>query len=212
MDIFLVFFTAFAAICLTSRVASESMRLLYHRHRGELAHPGRLRQTVLARAALFALLSALLGTVLLLKFPMPLPFAVQFFLCQCALVCIVTDYEQQLIFDQVLLAMAALALAASPVLPAPLWDRVLAALAGGGAMLALALLLPGGALGGGDIKLLGALGFWLGLGALQTILTTGFLGGGFAALLLLLRGRGRRTHFAYGPYFVFGALLHLFTG
>ena len=208
MNLYLTGLTALAAACLLGRGASEGLAFLYRRHYGELAHPERLRGKNSARAVVLACLSALSGAALLLKFPAPLAFTAQFLLAQCAIAAIVTDYEQEVIFDRVLLLMAALALAASPVLAAPLWNRALALAAGGGAMLALALLLPG-ALGGGDIKLLGALGFWLGLDALPAVFATGFLGGGLAALFLLLRGRGRRAHFAYGPYFIYGAFLYL---
>lgn len=211
MNLYFALPLALAAVCLLGRVASEGLAFLYRRHYGELSYPHRLREREIARAAALACLGALSGAALPLQFPEPLAFAAQFLLSQCAFAALVSDYEQEVIFDRVLLLMIALALVASPVLAAPLWDRALALAAGGGAMLMLALLLPSGALGGGDVKLLGALGFWLGLDALPTVFAAGFLGGGLAALALLLRGRGRRAHFAYGPYFIYGAFLYLFT-
>jgi leader peptidase (prepilin peptidase)/N-methyltransferase len=68
-------------------------------------------------------------------------------------------------------------------------------------------------LGFGDVKLAGLIGLVLGwLGIFQTVvgLFAGFLVGGLIALVLLLGRRvGMRSHIAFGPSMLAGALLAL---
>ena len=75
----------------------------------------------------------------------------------------------------------------------------------------LAVLTRGG-VGGGDVKLIAALGLWLGPARLTTVAFIGLALGGLAALLLLLTKRKkRRETFAYGPYFAVPAVVFLLT-
>ena len=123
------------------------------------------------------------------------------------LLCTFTDFEQQVIFDKMLLPFAALGLLNAMLFSPDLADHILAAAAGGGFFLFLAVITRGG-IGGGDIKLVAALGLWLGTSALKTIAITGMLLGGLAAFLLLLTGRKKKNeYFAYGPYFTIVAIL-----
>jgi leader peptidase (prepilin peptidase) / N-methyltransferase len=95
------------------------------------------------------------------------------------------------------------------------WDRRwLGALVGAAVMGAVYLLLavlPGGGVGGGDVRLapvLGGLLGWLGAGQLFVGLLGGFLVGGLAAVALLaLRRVGLRSSIAYGPAMCLGAWL-----
>lgn len=102
-----------------------------------------------------------------------------------------------------LLALASLAAGGSQ------W---LGALVGAGVMGAVYLLLgvlPGGGVGGGDVRLapvIGALLGWLGAGELVLGMSAGFLVGGVAAIVLLLGRRvGLKTNIAYGPAMCLGA-------
>ncbi len=90
--------------------------------------------------------------------------------------------------------------------------RWLAALAGAvvmGAVYLLIAALPGGGVGGGDVRLapvIGGLLGWLGLGPFVVGLLGGFFVGGVAAIaLLVLRRVGLRTSIAYGPAMCLGA-------
>ncbi len=69
--------------------------------------------------------------------------------------------------------------------------------------------LPGGGVGGGDIRLaplIGALLGWLGVSHAVVGLLAGFIVGGVAAILLLTLGRvGLKTSIAYGPAMCLGA-------
>jgi leader peptidase (prepilin peptidase)/N-methyltransferase len=89
------------------------------------------------------------------------------------------------------------------------WRGALVGLAVMGGFYLLLSLLPGGGVGGGDVRLaplIGALLGWLGPGHLVIGMSAGFLLGGAAAVVLLVLGRaGRKTHIAYGPAMCLGA-------
>ncbi len=128
------------------------------------------------------------------------------FCCLCA-ICIVSDGEQQIIFDEVLLCLAAGGIFFMPA--GALYGHVVAGFLAGFAFLLLTILFSG-SIGGGDIKLVAAGGLWLGSHIIEALLY-GVLLGGLAALVLLLRGRGKNSYFAYGPYLIAGMLLVLFS-
>lgn len=118
-----------------------------------------------------------------------------------------TDFEQQVIFDHMLIPFAILGLFQTLLLQQPLLDHLSAAAAGGIIFLLLAILTRGG-IGGGDIKLIAALGLWLGTDNLLTISMAGLIFGGIAAFFLILTGQKKRTdYFAYGPYFTLTAII-----
>lgn len=84
-------------------------------------------------------------------------------------------------------------------------------LIGGGLLLLLALLWPNG-MGGGDIKLAGFMGLFLGryvVVALFLGFLLGSLGGLFAMFFL---GKGRKDLIPFGPYLAAGSLLTIFVG
>ncbi len=118
----------------------------------------------------------------------------------------VTDFEQQVILDEMVFAFALSGLVYTLHLQLPLQDHLLAALGGGMLFLFLAFISKG-AIGGGDIKLIAALGLWLGTKALASLIMYGVMAGGIAALLLLVTRKIKRKQFlAYGPYFALSAI------
>lgn len=98
---------------------------------------------------------------------------------------------------------------------APLVRAGVGAIALGGVYLLLAVAVPGG-MGGGDVKLAGALGLylgWLGWPELAVGSLAAFIGGGlFSIVLLLTRRAGRRTGVPFGPWMLAGAWLGIFAG
>jgi leader peptidase (prepilin peptidase)/N-methyltransferase len=117
-----------------------------------------------------------------------------------------TDWEQHVIFDRMLIPFAVLGLLFT-LLSGGLLNHILAAAAGGIVFLLLSILTKGG-IGGGDIKLVAALGLWFGTEALTHIAMTGIVLAGLVALVLLLtRQKGRLDYMAYGPYFALAAIL-----
>ena len=82
---------------------------------------------------------------------------------------------------------------------------------GGILFLVLAILTRGG-IGGGDIKLIAALGLWLGSSQLLDVVAMGLIAGGIGAFLLMKFAHKKKTDtFAYGPFFTVAALLQLFV-
>lgn len=124
----------------------------------------------------------------------------------------VTDFEQYVIFDVMLLPYAIIGLCCTLHLHLPFGEHVAAALGGGLLFFLLAVITKGG-IGGGDIKLVAAMGLWFGYRSLLLIIMYGLLAGGAAALLMLLaKQKQRNSYFAYGPYFALsgvGVLLGL---
>jgi len=113
-------------------------------------------------------------------------------------------------------AVAVLLVIASVGAPAARWQgAVLGAVVTGVYFLVL-FLLPGGGVGGGDVRLapvIGALLGWLGRFELFLGLAAGALIGGLAAVALLLARRvGLKSHIAYGPAMCLGAWVGLVLG
>jgi leader peptidase (prepilin peptidase) / N-methyltransferase len=80
---------------------------------------------------------------------------------------------------------------------------------------AIPALVVRGGMGMGDVKLAGVLGLYLGcLGVAPAVvgLVAGFLLGGAAGLVLLLRGRGRKAKVAFGPWLLGGAWIGILLG
>ena len=78
-------------------------------------------------------------------------------------------------------------------------------------MLLLALLIPGG-FGGGDIKLMFALGGLLGWKGTLLAAFLGILSGGAWCAVLLAKGRGRNAQFPFGPFLCLGGGTALLFG
>lgn len=98
-----------------------------------------------------------------------------------------SDVWRFLIPNWISLALVGLFVAAALALPVPVdWLNQLGGMA---VMLAAALLLyVFGLMGGGDLKLAGAVGLWIGLGSLpQLLVVIALAGGAFALALILFR-------------------------
>ena len=123
----------------------------------------------------------------------------------------ITDFEQYVIFDSMLLPLAGLGLCYTVHQQLSLTEHLAAGL-GGGLLILLLTTLTKGAIGGGDIKLIAALGIWLGIRPLLSVIMYGFLAGGAAALFLLVtKQKKRRDYFAYGPYFALSGIAVLLS-
>ena len=117
-----------------------------------------------------------------------------------------TDFEQYMLFDAMTAPLALLGAAFAWQTGLSVQDHLSAAIIGGGIFFGLAFLSKG-ALGGGDVKLIAALGLWLGCQKLLHVVLFGAISGGLAAvLMILLKQKDRSSYFAYGPYFAFAAI------
>lgn len=99
------------------------------------------------------------------------------------------------------------------------WDALLRGVIASAALYAFYLLLrwirPGG-MGGGDVKLAGVVGLYLGWISWSAVLVgafAAFLIGGVVGLTLIgLRRAGRKTSIPFGPYMLLGAWVGVFAG
>ena len=118
----------------------------------------------------------------------------------------VTDLEQHVILDEMLLVFAVLGFCYILHLHLPVLNHILASV-GGGIFFLILTVISKGAIGGGDIKLIAVLGLWLGGSSLLSVIVYGAMTGGIAALVLLLCKKIKRNQYlAYAPYFALSAI------
>ena len=121
----------------------------------------------------------------------------------------VTDFEQYMLFDAMTLPFALIGAVYVWQMNLNIIDHAAAALIGGGFFLLLAIFTKG-ALGGGDVKLVAALGLWLGSeNLLNVVIFATIIGGLAATFMIVTKQKDRNSYFAYGPYFTLTAIYFL---
>lgn len=124
-----------------------------------------------------------------------------------------TDLERRVIPNKVLIAGSILCLAiAVPTDPGGLAERVAAAAIAGGLMFAVVLAYPAG-MGLGDVKLVAAMGLFLGRAVAPAVLIA-LLAGSLVGLALIARhgSRARKMAIPFGPFLAFGGVVALLVG
>ncbi len=123
------------------------------------------------------------------------------------------DADTMEIPNGLVLAVAVTALASWLLGGEPAWqERLIGAVCVSVPMLLLTLAIPG-AFGGGDIKLMGAAGLFLGWKLCLTATFLAIVGGGlYGIFLLAARKKGKKEHFAFGPFLCAGMAAALFWG
>ena len=122
-----------------------------------------------------------------------------------------TDFEQYMLFDAMTVPLAIIGAVFMWQMNFDVRYHLLAAMIGGGIFLLLAIISKG-SIGGGDIKLVAALGLWLGCEKLLAVVLTATIIGGLSALMMILaKQKDRNSYFAYGPYFAFAAIYALLS-
>ena len=124
-----------------------------------------------------------------------------------------TDLEQRIIPNKVLLAGAIVCIAiAAPTDPGGLPERAIAAAAAGGVLFLAALAYPGG-MGLGDVKLAATMGLFLGRAVAPAILFA-LLAGSIVGLALIARhGAGaRKMAIPFGPFLALGGVIAMLVG
>ena len=77
----------------------------------------------------------------------------------------------------------------------------------------LVTLLVPGAFGGGDIKLMAVLGFFLGWKrCLMAFVLAVLMGGIYGIVFLVLKKKNKKAHFAFGPFLCAGTIVVIFAG
>lgn len=124
------------------------------------------------------------------------------------------DIEHRIIPNRLTALGAILALALGTALdPGGEPERLIAAVAAGGALLLAALAYPGG-MGMGDVKLAGVMGLFLGSAVAPAMLLALLAGALFGVLVLARKGAraARKTAVPFGPFLAFGSIVAVFAG
>jgi leader peptidase (prepilin peptidase)/N-methyltransferase len=124
-----------------------------------------------------------------------------------------TDLEQRIIPNRVLLVAAALGVAIAAIgLPHSLPERAIAAAAAGGVLFLVALAYPRG-MGLGDVKLVAVMGLFLGRNVAPALLVA-LLAGSAVGLVMIARegSTARKRAIPFGPFLALGGVVGLLLG
>ena len=181
------------------------------------------RKPISARYPLVEAVVAVGGTALWLRWPGDWVWTLLSLLAVAALTAITCiDWDELIIPDELSFGLLALGLLASPFNPlfsgGPLWRAAQSlggAAAGFGICWGVAMLgekiFKKDAMGGGDVKLLAAIGAWTGaLGAYDCILIASLIGAAYGGSLLLRKKIRRQDPIPFGPFLSAAAVFNLF--
>jgi leader peptidase (prepilin peptidase)/N-methyltransferase len=124
-----------------------------------------------------------------------------------------TDLEQRIIPNKILLAGAVLCVAiAAPTDPGGMAERAIAAASAGGLLFLVALAYPAG-MGLGDVKLAATMGLFLGRAVAPAILVA-LLAGSLVGLALIARhgASARKMAIPFGPFLALGGVVGMLVG
>jgi leader peptidase (prepilin peptidase)/N-methyltransferase len=134
-------------------------------------------------------------------------------LCTALVAITLTDLDLQLIPNAIVGPVALVGVAIVAIAdPASLDTRLIAAAAGGVAMLAIVLAYPRG-MGMGDVKLVAMMGIYLGR-ALAPGVLIGFAAGAFVGMVMIARhgSAARKQAIPFGPFLALGGVIGLWVG
>jgi leader peptidase (prepilin peptidase) / N-methyltransferase len=170
------------------------------------------KERISARYPAVEVLNGLLFGSAAYEFGVSLELLSALVLISALIVLAVIDLEHRLL-PNVIVGPAALAGLVLSILanPAAWWIYPLSALAVAGALLLLALAIPGG-MGMGDVKMGGMLGAFLGPYAALAVFLGAVLGAISGGLLMLTGKVQRRSHLPFGLFMAIGGVISLFVG
>lgn len=123
------------------------------------------------------------------------------------------DLDHQIIPDAITLPGICVGFISSLVTHHISWGESILGLAVGGGIFATIILVSGGGMGGGDMKLGAMLGTFLGWKVVLVALFLAVILGGVLAMVLVATGlRGRKDPIPFGPFLAVGAAISLFWG
>jgi leader peptidase (prepilin peptidase) / N-methyltransferase len=134
-------------------------------------------------------------------------------LCTVLVAITLTDLELRLIPNTIVLAGSVAAVAIAALTDAgSLDERLIAAVAAGGALFLIALAYPRG-MGMGDVKLVAMMGLFLGR-AVAPALLIGFAAGAVIGVGMIARhgGQARKQAVPFGPFLALGGVIALWVG
>jgi leader peptidase (prepilin peptidase) / N-methyltransferase len=176
---------------------------------------GRCRNCKAPISARYPVVEALTGVlfgVAAYEFGLSLELLAALVLIAALIVLGAIDLEHRLL-PNVIVGPAALAGLILSILanPAGWWIYPISALVIAGALLVLALAIPGG-MGMGDVKMGGMLGAFLGPYAALAVFLGALLGAVAGGLLMALGKVKRRSHLPFGLFMAIGGVISLFVG
>lgn len=174
------------------------------------------RQPISPQYPLVEFCMAMLSLALYTKFGISFEFFFYFLFAASLLAIIFIDIQHQIIPDVISVPGVVIGFAGSFANDLVTWQQSgLGVLLGGGMLYAIAagyLLCTGReGMGGGDIKLLGMIGGFLGWQSLLFVVFFSSLTGTVIGLFAVIKGgKGRKTRIPFGPFLAVSALLFLF--
>jgi leader peptidase (prepilin peptidase)/N-methyltransferase len=134
-------------------------------------------------------------------------------LCTVLVAITLTDLEQRVIPNSIVLAGAVIGLALAAIAdPGSLPERLIAAAAAGGFLFLVAFAYPQG-MGMGDVKLVAMMGVYLGSAVVPAMLVAFGAGAAVGAVLIAREGAAaRKRAIPFGPYLALGGVVALWLG
>jgi leader peptidase (prepilin peptidase)/N-methyltransferase len=175
-------------------------------------------ETISWRYPLVELITALLSLLLFLKFGLSLNFLVFFIFTAVLVVITFIDLDYQIIPDILTLpGIPIFFLLAIFVVKVPWLEALIGLLIGGGVLYAIAfvykLLTKREGMGGGDIKLLGMIGGFLGWKSLIFILlVSSFTGAVVGVAAMIIKKQDMKYAVPFGPFLSLAAIAYFFWG
>ena len=176
------------------------------------------KASISLRYPLVELMTGTLAIAILFMFG-PTPEGIVYFVFISSLLVITfIDIDHKIIPDIITLPGIPIGLAASFVLPAmTLKSSILGLLVGGGSLLLVAwaysFITRKEGMGGGDIKLLGMIGTFIGWkGVIFTIFVASLAGTLVGIIAMLLKGKNLKFAIPFGPFLSIGAMSYVFFG
>jgi len=176
------------------------------------------KESISLRYPLVELMTGILAIAILFMFGLTLEGVVYFVFISSLLVITFIDIDHKIIPDIITLPGIPIGLAASFVLPDMTFkSSFLGLLVGGGSLLLVAwtysLITHKEGMGGGDIKLLGMIGTFIGWkGVIFTIFAASLAGTLVGIIVMLLKGKNLKFAIPFGPFLSIGAMSYVFFG
>jgi len=176
------------------------------------------KSSISLRYPLVELITGILAISILFLFGLTLEGLVYFIFISSLLVITFIDIDHKIIPDIITLPGIPIGLLTSFVLPAMTFmSSLVGLLVGGGSLLLVAcvysLITHKEGMGGGDIKLLGMIGAFLGWkGVIFTIFAASLTGTLVGIIVMLQKGKNLKFAIPFGPFLSIGAMSYVFFG
>ena len=176
------------------------------------------KSSISLRYPLVELITGILAIAILFLFGLTLEGLVYFIFISSLLVITFIDIDHKIIPDIITLPGIPIGLLTSFVLPAMTFmSSLVGLLVGGGSLLLVAwvysLITHKEGMGGGDIKLLGMIGAFLGWkGVIFTIFAASLTGTLVGIIVMLQKGKNLKFAIPFGPFLSIGAMSYVFFG